>query len=214
VDDAFDIFLERFGGITDPVKVPGSSIEHYKGKLPNRWLEYWAKHGWCGFGDGLFWIVNPQDYEPVVQSWLAGTALEASDTYHLIARSAFGDLYLWGEKTGACVTIVSVYARYDIDDPGIADEQMDEEAEVFLLSQEVEDNDFENMFRRAREKFGALKHDEMYGFVPALMLGGSEKFDNLEKVKAVEHLMILSQLAELEPYNFPDLQGGIDSHFL
>lgn len=54
------------------------------------------------------------------------------------------------------------------------------------------------------KKLGALKHDEMYGFVPALMLGGSEKFDNLEKLKAVEHLMILSQFAELEPYSFSD----------
>ncbi|WP_246765815.1 T6SS immunity protein Tdi1 domain-containing protein, partial [Pseudomonas syringae] len=44
--------------------------------------------------------------------------------------------------------------------------------------------------------------DEMYGFVPALMLGGPSSLDHLEKLKAVEHLMLLSQLAELQPYSF------------
>ncbi len=60
------------------------------------------------------------------------------------------------------------------------------------------------MFDRARKKLGVLEHDEMYGFFPALMLGESESFRNLTKVKAVEHLILLSQLAELEPYHFPD----------
>jgi len=82
---------------------------------------------------------------------------------------------------------------------------MDREVQGFLLTTELEYNDLGNMFGRATKKLGMLQHDEMYGFVPAVMLGGSDKFENLKKVKAVEHLMILSQLAELEPYNFPDV---------
>jgi hypothetical protein len=72
----------------------------------------------------------------------------------------------------------------------------------FIVSRNVGSNNFEDLFEPARKKLGTLRRDEMYGFVPALMLGGSETVDNLEKVKAVEHLVILSQLAELEPYNF------------
>jgi hypothetical protein len=37
----------------------------------------------------------------------------------------------------------------------------------------------------------------MYGFVPALALGGALTLANLQKVKAVEHLVILAQLAPL-----------------
>ncbi|NWC92804.1 hypothetical protein HX855_12075 [Pseudomonas sp. IPO3778] len=33
----------------------------------------------------MFWIVNPQEHEGVVASWLEGTILEERDTYHLIA---------------------------------------------------------------------------------------------------------------------------------
>jgi hypothetical protein len=47
--------------------------------------------------------------------------------------------------------------------------------------------------------------DEMYGFVPALMFGGPDTRDHLEKVKAVEHLTLLSQIAELQAYSFSDL---------
>ena len=94
MDEIFSIFLETFGGPVDRREVPTSSIERYKGKLPNQLLEYWDEHGWCGYGDGIFWIVNPQEYEGVVASWIGGTKFEERDAYHLIARSAFGDLYL------------------------------------------------------------------------------------------------------------------------
>ena len=53
------------------------------------------------------------------------------------------------------------------------------------------------MFTPALAKLGRLKHDEMYGFVPALALGGTSTLANLQKVKAVEHLVLLAQLAPL-----------------
>ncbi len=205
MDKVFARFIEKLGNVIDRVDVPASSIEHYRGKLPKLWLEYWAEHGWCGYGNGIFWIVNPQDYEGVVAAWLEGTELESRDTYHVVARSAFGKLYLWGERTGPSATIVSVYSRCSIRDFTISEDTMDREVQGFLLTTELEYNDLGNMFGRATKKLGMLQHDEMYGFVPAVMLGGSDKFENLKKVKAVEHLMILSQLAELEPYNFPDV---------
>jgi hypothetical protein len=45
----------------------------------------------------------------------------------------------------------------------------------------------------------------MYGFVPALMFGGPDTLDHIEKVKAVEHLTLLSQITGLQPYSFSDL---------
>ena len=202
MDEVFSIFLQTFGGPVDRQEVPMSSIEFYRGKLPNKLLEYWAEHGWCGYGEGIFWIVNPQEYEGVVSSWIEGTSFEERDTYHLIARSAFGDLYLWGEKTGFSLKIISCISRCVIYDFEITNNEMDRELQNFLLSTEVEYNDFDDLFKPAKKKLGTLRHDEMYGFVPALMLGGSASLDHVEKLKAVEHLILLSQLAELEPYSF------------
>ena len=205
MDEIFSIFLETFGEPIDRREVPTSSIERYRGKLPNQLLEYWAEHGWCGYGGGIFWIVNPQEYEDVVASWLDGTRFETYDNYHLIARGAFGDLYLWGEKTGFSLKITSVLSRVVIKNRKIKDEEMDKELQGFVLSRNVDSNDYGDLFKPARKKLGTLRHDEMYGFVPAFMLGGPDTLDHLEKVKAVEHLTILSQIAELQPYSFSDL---------
>ncbi|VVO10771.1 GAD-like domain-containing protein [Pseudomonas fluorescens] len=205
MDEVFSIFLETFGGPVDRQEVPASSIERYRGKLPSQLLEYWGEHGWCGYGDGIFWIVNPQEYEGVVASWIEGTKFEQRDTYHLIARSAFGDLYLWGERTGFSLKITSCTSRCFVHDFEITSDEMDRELQNFLLSTEVEYNDFDDLFKPAKKKLGTLRHDEMYGFVPALMFGGPDTLDHLEKVKAVEHLTLLSQIAELQPYSFSDL---------
>jgi hypothetical protein len=140
-----------------------------------------------------------------VASWTEGTKLQERDTYHLIARSAFGDLYLFGEKTGFSLNITSVLSRCVIDNFEITNEQMDRELQDFLLSMDVDTNDYGELFTPAMKKLGPLRHDEMYGFVPALMFGGPDTLDHLEKVKAVEHLTLLSQIAELQPYSFSDL---------
>lgn len=202
MDKVFARFLEKFGSPVDRQDVPPSSIERYRGKLPNKLLEYWSEHGWCGYGNGIFWIVNPQEYEGVVDSWIKGTEFEKRDNYYLIARGAFGDLYLWGEKTGFSLKITSVFSRCVVHDFEPTPEQMDRKLQDFIVSRKVNSNDIEDLFDSATRKLGNLGPDEMYGFVPAIMLGGTPTLDNIEKLKAVEHLTILSQLAELHPYNF------------
>ncbi|MGC1333460.1 T6SS immunity protein Tdi1 domain-containing protein [Pseudomonas sp.] len=84
-------------------------------------------------------------------------------------------------------------------------EQGDKAFQYFLLAMDPEYNDVDHLFKKARKKLGALLPDEMYGFAPALMLGGSGSLASVEKVKAVEHLMLLSQLTILESHNFPEL---------
>lgn len=200
MDVIFSIFLETFGDPIGQQPVPPAAVDHYQGKLPNRLLEYWQDHGWCGYGGGLFWLVNPQEHQGVVASWLAGTHFEACDTYHLIARSAFGDLYLWGEKTGSVLTIAAYHSRYLDGAHSSGDEERDNKIHGLLMWLMTECVYFDDLFEPARERLGTLGSDEMYGFVPALMLGGPDSLERLEKLKAVEHLVLLSQLSELEPY--------------
>lgn len=205
MDEAFSIFLESFERPVDRQEVPVSSIERYRNKLPDLLLEYWAEHGWCGYGEGIFWTVNPQEYDAVVASWIGSTELAARDNYHVIARSAFGDLYLWGEQTGFSLKITSVLSRFVLQDLELADQSMEREVQEFFVMVNVEDNDYGDLFQPAKEKLGILRHDEMYGFVPALMFGGPDILEHLQKVKAVEHLILLSQITELKPYGFSDL---------
>jgi hypothetical protein len=211
MDEDFEYFLKKMGPAVDQRDVPPSSIERYRGKLPDQLLAYWQEHGWCGYANGLFWTVNPQDYEPVLDAWIGETPFMEQDGYYVIARSAFGKLYFWGERTGDSLTILpwrGLAFPSDGSAKWISQNRSDEAMRWFFGGQkrkyfEMEDNNEQPLFSRATKKLGPLKHDEMYGFVPALALGGPATLEHLQKVKAVEHLVLLAQLSELRVMEMP-----------
>ena len=198
MDKYFDCFLEGLGPASELRQVPLASMERYRGKLPDQLLAYWEDHGWCGYADGLFWTVNPQEYEPVLEAWIGDTPFMEQDAYHIIARSAFGELYLWGERTGDSLTIFAP-GSYCVPQEALYENgDLERGLRMFFSMRTREENDFDGMFVPAMGKLGPLAHDEMYGFVPALALGGPSDLAHLKKVKAVEHLVLLAQLAPLE----------------
>jgi hypothetical protein len=201
MDEYFEVFLEQFGPALDRQDVPPTALQHFSGKLPDSILGYWQEHGWCGYADGLFWTVDPEDYEPALQSWLGNTQFMETDAYHVIARTAFGHLLFWGERTGPSLQLFAPGAYAVSMKPATGD--MCLEGRMFFSVQEKAPYDFGNLFAPALKKLGPLKPDEMYGFVPALALGGPATLDHLRKVKAVEHLVLLAQLSELRMVKTP-----------
>jgi hypothetical protein len=196
MDEDFALFLAKFGPAFDKRRVPPSTIDRYRGKLPDQLLAYWQEYGWCGYADGLFWTVNPQEYEPALEAWIGDTPFMEQDAYHVIARSAFGKLYLWGEETGETLTVftpASICFASSPDD----DIDRDFEMRLFFGGLSLDSNDVEGLFAPALQKLGRLAHDDMYGFVPAPALGGTLTLAHLQKVKAVEHLAFIAQLAPL-----------------
>lgn len=211
MDENFDGFIEDFGPAIGRRYVPPSTIERYRGKLPDQLLTYWDEHGWCGYADGLFWTVDPQEYEPALEAWIGDTQFMEHDAYHVIARNAFGELYLWGERTGDSLTIVPFDA---LAFPTSGSEKYISNGEANAAIQwffgamqrehfDIEDDDEKPLFARALKKLGQLKHDEIYGFVPARALGGSATLKTVQKVKAIEHLVLLSQLSPLQVMKSP-----------
>lgn len=202
MDEDFKYFLDTLEPTIDQRHVPPSSIDRYRSKLPDQLLAYWQEHGWSGYADGLFWTVNPQEYEPVLEAWIGETPFVEQDAYHLIARSAFGTLYFWGEKHGFTLKISAVgsYATPQYPSSALS---LDTLAQRFFSYRDREENDFADLFTPALKKLGRLAPDEMYGFVPALALGGTATLEHLQKVKAVEHLVFLAQLSELRVMDSP-----------
>ncbi|WP_409524976.1 T6SS immunity protein Tdi1 domain-containing protein [Pseudomonas sp.] len=96
-------------------------------------------------------------------------------------------------------------AHYSFHRDCLTKEELETELQGFILSARVEPNDSNDLLKPALKELGQLNHDEMYGFVPALMHGGSDQLKFLKKVSAVEHLIFLSQLTDLEPYFFSEV---------
>lgn len=198
MDEDFEYFLEKMGPPIGRRDVPDTTIERYRGRLPDQLLAYWTEYGWCGYADGLFWTVNPQDYEPVVQAWISDTQFVEMDSFHVIGRGAFGKLHLWGEVTGYSLSISAPGAYCLPRKSRFVGEKLNFGVRVFFSSLGRSEHDFDGLFAPAIKKLGQLQYDEMYGFVPALALGGPATVNQLQKVKAVEHLVFLAQLAPLD----------------
>jgi hypothetical protein len=204
-DEDFQYFLDGFGPQIERREAPPSSMGRYQNRLPDRLLGYWDEFGWAGYADGLFWIVNPQEYEGALSSWLSGSVFEGKDSFHVIAMGGFGELYVWGERFGFSFTIIPseswIVPQHDFSTP-----QMDIDLHIrcFFLSEERSYMDTYDLFEEACARLGKLKSGEIYGFQPALALGGAVAVENLQKVSAVEHLTFLAQLEDLSILQMPD----------
>ncbi|SFA95904.1 hypothetical protein SAMN03159488_01184 [Pseudomonas sp. NFIX10] len=200
-DEDFQYFISVMGEATSHRQVSDSQIEKYRKVLPDALLDYWQEEGWCGYANGLFWTVNPDEYKHLLDMWLAGTEFPQIDNYHVIARSAFGALYAWGEKynqkivvscpTGSIVALMNKLKTPN-KDPDLALQTF------FAMSDkeryDLEDHQGEFLFERALEKLGALDEREVYGFEPALFFGGTASLDQLVKCNLEVHLTILRQM--------------------
>ena len=61
---------------------------------------------------------------------------------------------------------------------------------------DIEDTEDRPIFDKAVALLGELKPGEIYGFSPALIMGGEPDIEHLERVNAVAHLHILAALGE------------------
>ncbi|MGN2432951.1 GAD-like domain-containing protein [Pseudomonas syringae] len=104
-DDFFQSLIENLGEPDPHREVSGSSIEKYRSILPEALLGYWRNEGWCSFADGLFWIVDPEPYKRTLTGLTGSSEI---DSYHVIARDAFGSLYAWAERHQRKITISSL----------------------------------------------------------------------------------------------------------
>jgi hypothetical protein len=191
-------FLEDFGDGEQYATAPNAVLDKYRGILPDSLLEIWQSQGWCSYGHGLFWTVNPDEYAWLVDGWIGSLADMPQDQYFVIARTAFGDFYC-ARRHGASVILISCsFAAVMAPRASLADGDIEKAIDSFFggnLPEDLDLNDAhqEPMFEAARAALGPLKPNEMYGFVPMLPLGGAVTVDRLEKLDLGVHIDIIKQ---------------------
>jgi hypothetical protein len=179
-----------------------SSVERSRleGAVPEFLLELWKSDGWASYRDELLWTVDPQDFEHVVSAWKL-----PRDPALVVARTAFGSLYLLSEfvtEQGAKgISIVEL-------NPHTGDYMViGPTAKRFLTESLAKPEYIKNVLReadakRAARDVGPLAWDEMYGYEPALALGGSGNPETVRRVTIFNHHLLLSQLVEAKVRSF------------
>lgn len=202
-DEDFDGFLEDFGEPHDSTPIPEAVIEAYRDKLPEQLFVYWRAVGACGFHNGLLWMTNPAEYQDLLDMWLDGSPFENRNDLSVIARSAFGYLYVWGKAKGKLITInpnLNIIYHALQNDPTL----LDPAREAIKLQRfwghsrishfDKKDESEKPMFARALKTLGQLKSDEMYGYKHRPALGGKEVVGNLDIVKLDVYHHIAQQM--------------------
>jgi len=105
LDKEFDYFLKKFGEEKECIACDEEVISAYEHKLPEQLFKYWRELGWCAYGDGLIWMVNPTEYEEILENWVSGTVFEDRDDLSVISRTAFGELEVWAKGKGKILEI-------------------------------------------------------------------------------------------------------------
>jgi hypothetical protein len=184
------------------VKPPSErALAPWRARAPEALLDMWQTHGWGAVGDGFLHFVDPASLVDTCDEWLGGP----NPTRIPLGRTGLGDLIYFrdlreraralgmtGEEAATACDVNAVNVRYKrvsvlatsigefierLDDPAWLTDALDK-----------------TLFDRAVARLGPLGDDEIFGFVPALGLGGSDDPENLEKVGRDVHLAILFQL--------------------
>lgn len=188
MDDIMNKFLLKYVPTSCSQGKPGL-IDKYFGKVPDELLELWKENGFGKYNDGLIEIINPDDYNIVLGTWLG----KEVDNYVPIALSAFGDLFYYRKltETDEDVCLLDIHFRKTETCMWSLAEFFDE----YLVDPDIVENVLrKNLFVKALKKFRILDNGEIFFFTPALVLGGVEHVKNIDKGIANIHMNLLFQM--------------------
>ena len=165
-------------------KVPQDVLNAYQDKLPKELLDVWNNYGFGTLLDGYLKIVNPADYQEVLN-----LSYFRAEVAIPIFVTGLGDIITW-EKNRFIFNVRLKDGDFDAIASGFHFFWGDLNDEDFL-----EENFELDLYQKAVEMHGQLAFDECFGFVPLLGLGGPKKVENLQKVKIREHIELITALA-------------------
>lgn len=164
---------------------PPDVVQKYRGVLPDLLTDTWQAAGFQSFSNGFLWSVNPDEYRAVISDFLYDFQIE---DVHVAFRTAFGDMILWFQ--GQFYHFSAVTLRH-----GAMTGTLELILEMYLgRRRSLNDIFFFDLFRKAYKRLGPPTEEEVYGFFPAVPLGGEIAAENLQKVNLRAHLAFLSEL--------------------
>jgi hypothetical protein len=185
--DGFERFIKKRGKVNTFAPPSDALVKAYRDRLPEYVIEVWKTYGFASYAKGLFFVSSPQPFETILETYFG-----KKHPYTVICHSSFGDLLLWDHENPS---IISFDVNAGRGSRMVADGDIDS---FFMFG--MNDDGFYEVHRydlhlKAVDKFGQLEPDQVFAFVPALSLGGSEKLENIKVSQLREYLAILADIA-------------------
>jgi hypothetical protein len=183
----FERFIEERGKVSTFDPPSEALIETYRDRLPEYMIEVWKTYGFASYAKGLFFVSSPEPFETILETYFG-----KEHSYTVIGHSSFGDLLLWDQENPSIIS-------FDVN-AGRGSRMIDD-GDINVFFKYVMNNDRfykvhrYNLHLEAVDKFGQLEEDQVFAFVPALALGGSEKLENIKVSQLREYLAFLADIA-------------------
>ena len=207
VDEFLVFFQSHFSSIEIDKKPTPEFIAQHEHTFPEYLFYIWDKLGFASFEHGGFWLVNPIEYEDILELCLKDTNFPEHDEFYVIGRSAFGELYTVGKNTRSKLTMDMVNLRIY---PTLRDDENNTELALLrsLLSSitmegskkaiDIFDKNENLLFERCLTNLGELKENEIYAFEPPVVLGGPLVIENIRKVDLFQYIPFVAQLDKFQ----------------
>lgn len=171
-----------FDDFTFKERTPEEVIQRYSGKLPEEILGIWHQYGFGSFLNGYLKFINPAQYVELLKE-----VYVRSEQAVPVAVTSMGDIFVW-EKSRYLNLLNFRKMRVDVICAGFAF-FLEDLNDISFLEEELS----WEPYPEAVEIYGQPAFDECFGYVPLLGLGGTEKVENLKKVKVMEHIYLTAQ---------------------
>lgn len=192
--------LDQLCASTPGLPVTDTTLTLWKGRLPDVLLALWQRDGLARYHDDRLTMVDPAQYDAVLDAFLAGSPLRGKDDFHVYAISPFGQMLICGERTGVELTF-EPYEGYlcasALMTSPTSSTIRNKRLHNFLLTLDdpeldVLTEDEEPMFWRVREMLGPLGDGEIYASKQSV----SEHGWRLGGLVKREALDVLAELAQ------------------
>ncbi|WP_146750808.1 GAD-like domain-containing protein [Actinomyces sp. Z5] len=180
-------------------------LDRFKDVLPASVLQLWRRFGFDGFGQGRWWFTDPLEWQAVVDAWLEDTPIPFPEQqWWCLARSAMGDMELWGEVSGPALTVTPTLGwirphagqARDMSDP-VMRERMGCLTLTMAQKDTFDDDDTgELLVDWAIAHLGVLGPGQVYGLTPAYCFTGKASTSQVGIEDATAHLTFLAQAQE------------------
>lgn len=207
-----DMLAHMVGTLGEPKyadRIGPGEAARYADRVPPALIQFWVEHGRGAYHDGLYWICDPAPFDSVLEVIFGGDGEFSASQMSVVAYSAFGALKVWHrERRRMNISLL----ESTIFNPPASSWHSARTGEPFSQDFSVsnlvgtgrweflqEERDF---FTAAVARLGALEPGEIFGFLPALQLGGTYGVEHLRRVRAAEHF---TMLAQLEPFKLARL---------
>lgn len=203
----FDYFKVKFSNIKTGKKPTPEFISQHEHTYPEYLFYIWDKLGFASFENGGFWLVNPVDYEDILELCLKDTDFPEYDDFYVIARTAFGKLLVTSKETDSSLTIDVINMRIFPSINGNRNLREEDHLSSFLStivikgkkeSIDAYDKNEKLLFDRCLANLGELKDNEIYAFEPPAVLGGQQVIENMKKIDLFQYIPFVAQLDKFQ----------------